>query len=98
MRELRAALHGLPFGEEVADLVEETYRAGNTMGKAFSELLRRILSQFDILYVDPMLPAFRALAAPALRSAVDGRARADRRRTGAQSRTGRRPDIMLRSM
>jgi bacillithiol biosynthesis cysteine-adding enzyme BshC len=70
VRELRAALHGLPYGEEVADLVEETYRAGNTMGRAFSELLRRILAQFDILYVDPMLPAFRALAAPALRSAV----------------------------
>jgi len=71
VRELRAALHGLPFGEEVADLIEETYRAGNTMGKAFSELLRRILSQFDILYVDPMLPAFRTLAAPAMRSAVE---------------------------
>ena len=71
VRELRAALHGLPFGEEVADLVEETYRAGNTMGKAFSELLRRLLAQFDILYVDPMLPAFRELAAPALRSAVE---------------------------
>jgi bacillithiol biosynthesis cysteine-adding enzyme BshC len=70
VRELRAALHGLPYGEEVADLVEETYRSGSTMGKAFSELLRRILAQFDILYVDPMLPAFRALAAPALRSAV----------------------------
>jgi bacillithiol biosynthesis cysteine-adding enzyme BshC len=71
IRELRTALHGLPFGEEIADLVEETYRAGNTMGMAFSELLRRLLAQFDILHVDPMLPAFRALAAPALRSAVD---------------------------
>jgi bacillithiol biosynthesis cysteine-adding enzyme BshC len=50
--------------------VEETYRAGNTMGKAFSELLRRLLAQFDILYLDPMLPAFRSLAAPALASAV----------------------------
>jgi bacillithiol biosynthesis cysteine-adding enzyme BshC len=70
VRELRAALHGLPFGEDVADLVEETYRAGNTMGKAFNELLRRLLAPFDILYVDPMLPAFRALAAPALRAAV----------------------------
>jgi bacillithiol biosynthesis cysteine-adding enzyme BshC len=69
--ELRAALHGLPFGEEVADLVEETYRAGSTMGKSFGELLRRILAQFDILYVDPMLPAFRELAAPALRAAVE---------------------------
>ena len=71
VRELRAALHGLPFGEEVADLVEETYRAGSTMGKSFSELLRRLLAQFDILHVDPMLPAFRELAAPALRSAVE---------------------------
>jgi bacillithiol biosynthesis cysteine-adding enzyme BshC len=70
VRELRAALHGLPFGEEVADLVEETYRGGNTMGQAFGELLRRLLGQFDILYLDPMLPAFRALAAPALASAV----------------------------
>jgi bacillithiol biosynthesis cysteine-adding enzyme BshC len=70
VRELRAALHGLPFGEEVADIVEETYRDGSTMGKSFGELLRRLLSQFDILYVDPMLPAFRELAAPALRSAV----------------------------
>ena len=71
IRELRAALHGLPFGEEVADLVEETYRAGSTMGRSFGELLRRLLAQFDILHVDPMLPAFRELAAPALRSAVD---------------------------
>nr|Q01QM5.1 RecName: Full=Putative cysteine ligase BshC [Candidatus Solibacter usitatus Ellin6076] len=69
--ELRATLHGLPFGEEVADLVEETYRAGSTMGKSFAELLRRLLAQFDIPYVDPMLPAFRELAAPALRSAVE---------------------------
>jgi bacillithiol biosynthesis cysteine-adding enzyme BshC len=70
VRELRAAMHGLAFGEDVADLVEETYRAGNTMGRAFNELLRRLLAQFDILYVDPMLPAFRSLAAPALRDAV----------------------------
>src|SRR5689334_13672143 len=39
VRELRTAFQGLPFGEEVADLVEETYRPGNTMGGAFSELL-----------------------------------------------------------
>ena len=71
IRELRAALHGLPFGEDAADLAEETYRAGSTMGKAFGELLRRLLGRFDILHVDPMLPAFRELAAPALRKAVE---------------------------
>src|SRR5581483_5317269 len=37
VNELRAALHGLPFGEEVADLVEETYRGGSTLGGAFGE-------------------------------------------------------------
>ncbi|MEI9971457.1 MAG: bacillithiol biosynthesis BshC [Ignavibacteriota bacterium] len=35
VNELRAELHGMPFGEEVADLVEECYRGGNTMGGAF---------------------------------------------------------------
>ena len=71
VRELRTALHGLPFGEEVSDLIEETYRAGSTMGKAFGELLRELLSKFDVLQVDPMLPEFRELAAPAIRAAVE---------------------------
>jgi bacillithiol synthase len=69
--ELRAQLRGLPHGETVADLVEATYRPGSTMGKAFGELLRRILSGFDVLQVNPMLPSFRKLAAPFLRAAVE---------------------------
>jgi len=69
--ELRTALHGMPFGEEVANLVEETYRAGNTMGGAFGELLRKLLAKFDILQLDPLLPEFRELAAPTLRAAVE---------------------------
>lgn len=71
VRELRAALRGLPFGEEVSDLVEASYRPGSTMGKAFGELLRQFCGRFDLLQLDPMLPAFRQLAAPALRSAVE---------------------------
>ncbi len=71
VRELRTALEGMPFGEEVADAVEETYRAGSTMGQAFGELLRRLLAAFDVLQVDPMLPEFRELAAPAMRAAVE---------------------------
>ena len=74
LNELRAILHGLPFGEEVADLVEETYRGGSTMGAAFGELLRKLLARFDIPQVDPMLPEFRELAAPALRTAVEAHA------------------------
>jgi bacillithiol biosynthesis cysteine-adding enzyme BshC len=71
IRELRAALRGLPFGEEVTDLVEDCYRPGSTMGKAFGELLRQLCASLDILQIDPMLPAFRELAAPALRKAVE---------------------------
>jgi bacillithiol biosynthesis cysteine-adding enzyme BshC len=71
VRELRAAMRGLPFDDEVADLVEETYRGGSTMGKSFGELLRRLLANFDVLQVDPMLPEFRELAAPAIRKAVE---------------------------
>jgi bacillithiol biosynthesis cysteine-adding enzyme BshC len=71
VNELRAALHGMPFGEEVAGLVEECYRDGSTMGAAFGELMRRLLARFDILQLDPMLPEFRDLAVPALRAAVE---------------------------
>jgi len=74
VNELRAVLRGMPFGEEVADLVEETYRGGNTMGGAFGELMRKLLARFDIPQLDPMLPEFRALAAPALRAAVEAHA------------------------
>ncbi len=71
VRELRDALAGLPFADEAAALVEEHYRPGQTLGAAFAGLLRGLIERFDILQVDPMLPAFRDLAAPALRAAVE---------------------------
>jgi bacillithiol biosynthesis cysteine-adding enzyme BshC len=69
--ELRAALEDLPFRDEVADLVAAAYQPGATMGRAFADLLRRLLARYDILQVDPMLPAFRELAAPLLARAVE---------------------------
>src|SRR5579883_875862 len=69
--ELRDALSGWPYGDDVASLVQEAYQPGTTMGKAFGDLLRRMLTGFDIPQVDPMQPAFRELAAPVLRSAVE---------------------------
>jgi bacillithiol biosynthesis cysteine-adding enzyme BshC len=67
----RETLRGLPFADEVVALVEESYRAGETMGSSFGMLLRRILARFDMPLVDPMLPAFRKLAAPMMRAAVE---------------------------
>ncbi|HUA61267.1 MAG TPA: bacillithiol biosynthesis cysteine-adding enzyme BshC [Verrucomicrobiae bacterium] len=69
--ELRQALNGWPYGDEVSAMVEAAYQPGVTMGKAFGDLLRRILPGFDILQLDPMRESFRQLAAPALRSAVE---------------------------
>ncbi len=71
VEELRAALAGLPYADEAVALVAETYVTGRTMGQAFGDLLRRLLARFDIPHVDPMLPAFRELAAPVLRAAVE---------------------------
>jgi bacillithiol biosynthesis cysteine-adding enzyme BshC len=68
---LAAALEGLPHAAEVVAEVAACYTAGSTMGAAFQALLRRLLKSFDILYLDPMLPAFRELAAPSLARAVE---------------------------
>jgi bacillithiol biosynthesis cysteine-adding enzyme BshC len=68
--ELRRALEEFPFGGEVADLVAESYRSGATFGSAFHALLSRLMPGYGLLYVDPMLPAFRELAAPAIRAAL----------------------------
>jgi len=68
---LRDALAGLPFADEVVALAAEAYRPGNTMGGAFSHLLGSLFAEYDILHVDPLQPAFRQLAAPVLRSAVE---------------------------
>jgi bacillithiol biosynthesis cysteine-adding enzyme BshC len=71
VEQLRQALTGLPFGDEVSAAVEATYRPGRTLGEAFSALLKRLLADYGLLHVDPMAPAIRALAAPAIRRALD---------------------------
>jgi bacillithiol biosynthesis cysteine-adding enzyme BshC len=69
--ELRDCLREFPFGDEISALVEQSYAPGSTMGAAFAALLRKLLGPYDLLLVDPMSPAMRELAAPAIRSALD---------------------------
>ncbi|MBV9506790.1 MAG: bacillithiol biosynthesis cysteine-adding enzyme BshC [Acidobacteriia bacterium] len=69
--ELRSYLQVLPYGEHVADWVEQSYQPGRTLGQSFGKLLSLLLSGFPILQVNPLLPAFRELAAPYLRGAVE---------------------------
>ena len=87
VRELRAALaRPAASAKKSPTWWKRPTAPGNTMGEAFSELLRRLLAQFDILYVDPMLPAFRELAAPALRARGGSGAGTHRRRPGERNR------------
>ncbi len=69
--ELRAALAGLPFAEETVALVERSCQGEVTMGSAFARLLSEIFRPFNLLFVDPMTPALREIAAPLMREAVE---------------------------
>ncbi|MGA2131131.1 MAG: bacillithiol biosynthesis cysteine-adding enzyme BshC [Bryobacteraceae bacterium] len=67
---LREALADFPYGDEISTMVADTYRTGRTMGEAFGDLLKRLLGSYGLLHIDPMAPAVRELAAPAIRSAL----------------------------
>jgi len=68
--ELREALGELPFAEEVVARLEASYRTGATLGAAFQSFLREALKDFGLLYLDPLAPAIRRIAAPFLRDTV----------------------------
>ncbi|MBK9170004.1 MAG: bacillithiol biosynthesis BshC [Bryobacterales bacterium] len=51
-------------------MVDQCYRQGESLGGAFRRLLQEVLSGFEILFVDPMHPAMRDLAAPFLAEAL----------------------------
>lgn len=74
LNELRSALSRLPYGDEVATIAEACYAPGRTFGQAFRDLMRRVLPGC-LLFLDPLEPAIRSLAAPLMREAlgdVDG--------------------------
>ncbi len=69
--ELTAALRGFLHGEDISALVEEAYRPGRTFGEAFRLLLGRLLAGYGIIFIDPMMPELRSIAAPLLRAAFE---------------------------
>lgn len=68
---LQSALKGLLYADEVIELVEATYRPGRTLGEAFRDLLQRLLAGSGIVFLDPLHPEIRALAAPFLAQALE---------------------------
>jgi bacillithiol synthase len=69
--ELREALRGLLYADEIVALAADCYQPGRTLGEAFRMLLGRLLDGFDIVFLDPMRPEIRELAAPLLQTALD---------------------------
>ncbi|MDQ2774139.1 MAG: bacillithiol biosynthesis cysteine-adding enzyme BshC [Acidobacteriota bacterium] len=69
--DLRSALGDLPFAEDVIAKVADAYRPGATLGSAFRAFLKDILSELDLLYVDPLAPSIRDITAPFLSRAVE---------------------------
>jgi bacillithiol biosynthesis cysteine-adding enzyme BshC len=67
---LRELLAALPFGADVADLVEDAYRPGRTLGESFRQLVRTLLARFDLLYLDPLAEDVRQIGAPFLLEAI----------------------------
>jgi bacillithiol biosynthesis cysteine-adding enzyme BshC len=68
--ELTALLTAFPHGDEVAALVRDAYQPGATMGAAFHALLKNLLGKLNLLFLDPLDPAVRQIAAPLVAEAL----------------------------
>ena len=66
LAELRTALGSLPFADGVIAALSTAYHPGATLGAAFANYLKNLLSSFGLLFLDPLHPAIRELAAPFL--------------------------------
>ena len=69
--ELRAVLDGLPYADEIVERVVAAYQPGRTMGEAFRLLLSGLLGGRGLLFLDPLDPRIREIAAPFLLEAFE---------------------------
>src|SRR5690242_14491372 len=68
--ELRNALGELPFADDILGKIEAAYRPGATFGSAFRSFLKDLLKDFGLLYIDPLEPDVREIAADFLRDTI----------------------------
>ncbi len=69
--DLRNALAGLPFGDEVTEIAAQAYGNPSTFGSGFAALFRKLLGDYGLLHLDPLRPAVRRLAEPLVRTAIE---------------------------
>jgi uncharacterized protein YllA (UPF0747 family) len=63
---LAAAMANAPFGQGVLDMVRAAYVPRATFGDAFRQVMIAVLGRLCPLFIDPLEPAIRSLAAPLL--------------------------------
>ncbi|MEJ5367385.1 MAG: bacillithiol biosynthesis BshC [Bryobacteraceae bacterium] len=66
---LSRALEGFLYARETAELVAASYTPGRTFSESFRELLASLLRPYGVVFVDPLEPRLRRLAAPLLEKA-----------------------------
>jgi bacillithiol biosynthesis cysteine-adding enzyme BshC len=71
LRELKAHFSGLAYADEAIDLAEESYPAGVSFRDGFRNLLNRLVHDDGLIFLDPMDPAIRCLAAPLFERALN---------------------------
>jgi bacillithiol biosynthesis cysteine-adding enzyme BshC len=70
LQSLRDSLIGMPYSEEAIALAESAYQDGETFGSAFRKLVEQVLQPYGMIFLDPLDPALRAIAAPFLSRAL----------------------------
>jgi bacillithiol biosynthesis cysteine-adding enzyme BshC len=72
--EIRAAIaqvEGLFGRSETSELLAESYCKGETFGTAFGRFYTRVLSDFGVVFLDPLDPELHRIAQPVFRSALE---------------------------
>jgi bacillithiol biosynthesis cysteine-adding enzyme BshC len=69
--QLQRALEGFPYADDVVAMVKKAYAGGATLGAGFTALLKEILRDLGLLFLDPLDPAIRQIAAPFLATAAE---------------------------
>jgi bacillithiol synthase len=68
--ELRSALSGFAYGQEIVAAVTDAYSTGVTMGAGFRKLLVKLLGRIGMLVLDPLDPKLREVGAPFMAEAL----------------------------
>lgn len=65
-------LRGLPQAERAVHLISEAYSPGADLQSAFQTFFHNLFGRHGLIFINPMDPTLRRLAAPTVRAAIEG--------------------------